>query len=99
MGNPESQKTPFATPTQIASIYANGFRLGLTHADVFIVLQHNNRDLVQISLSYTTAKTLAQKLSDAIKLLEKESNNTIMSTEDISAFLKKELQSEIAENE
>ena len=91
MDSPEQRNNPqVATISQPPELYFNGFQLGLSNADVYLTIAHNNQALMRLSLSYTTAKTLGEKLIQAITLLERESNNKIMSIEDVSGVLKKE---------
>ena len=55
----------------VPAIYANGFTIATTVSDVSIVLMRNNRPFNLLNLSFTTAKTLAQGLTQAIAEFEK----------------------------
>jgi hypothetical protein len=76
-------------PITLPLIYFNGFQIGISNADVNLIIAHNGKPIAQISLSYTTAKTLGEQLLEAIHDLERESKHTIMSIEDVASFLSK----------
>lgn len=67
----------------IPGIYFNGFITSVGIGDVMVILQQANKPVAILNMSYTLAKTLAEKLGVAIANLEKESGNTIMTTDDI----------------
>lgn len=69
------------------TVYINGFQLGLSTADAFVVLQRNGQNFLTVNMSYTTAKSLAEKLSEMISDLEKHCKRPIMSSEDVARFL------------
>jgi len=64
-------------------IYANGFGVGMTNADVFIILQQFGRPTAVLSISYTLAKTLAEKLSQAMGDWEDRVGHPLATTVDI----------------
>jgi hypothetical protein len=66
-----------------ARIYANGFTLGLTNADVFIVLQMFGRPIGIVNVSYTLAKTLSQKLEKLVSDWEAKTGHKIETTDTI----------------
>jgi hypothetical protein len=65
-------------------IYANGFMTFLGNSDAGVILQLDGRPLTMIHMSYTLAKTLCLKLGEAIEHLEKQTRNTIMTTDTLS---------------
>jgi hypothetical protein len=71
----------------VPHIYSNGFNIVLGAGDVNIVLSKMGQNVATISLSFTVAKTLAEKLGGSIKTLEKVTDNTIMTTDDIEKSL------------
>jgi len=80
----------FALP----QIYANGFIINLTAADISIVLLRDNVANATVSMSFTTTKSLIGKLKEAIDKLEKATENKIMTIEVVQEGLKKEFGAE-----
>lgn len=74
-------------PIELPGVYFNGFQLGLSNADVNGVLLLNNQPALGISMSYTTAKTLANALSDIVATLEKVTEREIMTTQQVASGL------------
>lgn len=73
----------------IPKIYANGFLCTLGTGDISVVLQSNDQAVGIVNMSYTVAKTFAIKLHGLIQLLERKSDNTIMTTDELNQFLQK----------
>ena len=71
----------------VPHIYANGFVNALSDADIIVVLERNNSPVAVLNMSYTTAKSLAHKLSQLIADFEKDSNQSIMTTDVVSEAL------------
>jgi len=69
-------------------IYANGFALGMTNADAFIVLQQFGRPVAIVSVSYTLAKTLSQKFAGLVKEWETKTNAELQTTDMIDMKFK-----------
>ena len=88
MENQASALDPEAQRDSIPFIYFNGFAMGVTTSDMFLVLAHDGAPQVRLSLSYTTAKTLAAKLHAAVKDLEVKSERTIMSIDEVADHLR-----------
>ena len=72
----------------IPMIYFNGFITSLGSGDVLIILRRHDRAVAKLHVSYTVAKTLAEKLGGLIVRLESATGNTIMTTDVISAAVK-----------
>lgn len=66
-------------------LYTNGFTLGLTNADVYIVLQLFGRPISVVSMSYTLAKTLSQKLRKLVQDWEEKTKQDLATTDKIDA--------------
>ena len=66
-------------------LYANGFSVGLTNADVIIVLTLNGRPAEVLNLSYTLAKTLHLKLANVVDDFEKAARRDLLTTDDVDA--------------
>ena len=77
---------------ELPSIYFNGFINYLGSGDVTLVLQRNGNPVAVIHTSHTVAKTLAIKLMDLIASLEADTNNTILTTDDINEAIRKKQQ-------
>jgi hypothetical protein len=71
-------------------LYANGFSLGLSNADVFIILQKFGRPIGVVNLSYTLAKTLSVKLTGLVSDWEKNTKRDLATTDDIERAFSKE---------
>ena len=72
-------------------LYANGFALGMTNADVFIVLQMFGRPVAVVNVSYTLAKTMALKLNALVADWERQTKQTLQTTDLIDNAFKDKL--------
>ena len=89
--NPESidiLKIATSNPS-IPKIYANGFTVGLTNADVAVVLQLSGQPVAILNISFTLAKTLAQKVGGVVSALEEAINQNLVTTDEMSEALRK----------
>lgn len=73
----------------IPHLYFNGFANAQGNSDITVLLQLNLVPVGTLSLSYTIAKTLSQKLGEIVSELEEASGNTIMTTDDVTKFMSK----------
>src|SRR3989304_5205592 len=90
-GSPESQAPPVvdaALGTGSPQFYANGFTIGMTNADTFLVLQMFGKPVAVVSLSYTLAKTLAQRLNGLVSYWEKKTGKEIQTTDNLDQAFK-----------
>lgn len=69
--------------TSLEKIYFNGFIVGIGTGDIMITLEKNGLPITVLNVSYTVAKSLAEKMTEIIQNLEKKTGNTIMTTDDI----------------
>ena len=76
----------------VPKIYANGFINSYGAADVVLVLQQNGQNMIVVNMSYTTAKTLSEKLSNLIKKFEQSTGHEIMSIDTVKARLEQQKQ-------
>ena len=85
---------------QIPKIYANSFGVGLTNADIFVVFQRfGQRPVAIVNLSYTLAKTLAQRLGTLVAEFETDiAQQTILTTDRIDEAVKKRDAAKTAES-
>lgn len=72
----------------LASIYANGFLIYRSNADVGIILRLDNKPTHRIHLSFSSAKSLAEKLMQAVQDLENVTGQSIMTTDFIQSKCK-----------
>jgi len=69
----------------VETLYFNGFINARGPSDVLIVLMRNNKHIALLNTSYTVAKTLAQELEALIEAVEKDTGNTIMTVDEMTA--------------
>ena len=70
---------------EIPKLYANSFSVALTNADIIIVLQRfGQRPVAVVNMSYTLAKTLAQRLGALVSKFEMDiARQNILTTDRI----------------
>lgn len=74
----------------VSRIYANGFTIGMSNADAHVVLQYFGRPVAIVSMSYTLAKTLHEKLGGLVVQWEKSTGQTLQTTDSIELNFGKE---------
>lgn len=67
---------------------ARGFGLGLSNADVHLVLQFASQPVAIVNLSFTLAKTLAQRLGRVVSEFESTMNTELVTTDKIDEAFK-----------
>ena len=77
-----------AVESDVPRIYANGFGIGVGNADVVVVLQLNGVPVSVLNLSYTLAKTLAQKLGTVISEFEQNAAQNLLTTDRIDELMR-----------
>lgn len=65
----------------LPSFYFNGFQISLTGSDMSLVGICDGQPISKMNMSFTTGKTLMLALKDAIELLEKTTDQELMTTE------------------
>ncbi len=80
----ESVDTP-----DVPHLYSNGFQIGVSNADVILVLKLNNQPMATINMSYTLVKTLHQKTGDLVSKFEKAVDRKMLTTSDVDAAMAK----------
>jgi len=70
-------------------IYCNGFALGMSNADAFLVLQLFGKPVGIVTLSYTLTKTLAEKLAGLVEDWERKTGQRLQTTDSIDKALLK----------
>jgi hypothetical protein len=71
------------TSGEIPEIYANGFSIGLSNADVVLVLVRSARPIQTVHMSYTLAKTLHLKLATLVNEFEEAVGREMLTTDDV----------------
>ncbi|MER9079974.1 hypothetical protein [Mesorhizobium sp. M0895] len=79
---------------QIPHTYFNGFSINLSNADVGLLLLLNNQPASAVSMSFSTAKTLAKALGELISNLEKEAGREIMDIDYLGSVIERMQKSE-----
>ncbi len=64
----------------VPKIYANSFACFQSNADVGVLFQQNGQPTAVLNLSFTLAKTLAEKLNQILVDFEDKTGNKIMTT-------------------
>src|SRR5262249_9708619 len=74
---------------EVPKIYSNAFSLALSNADIAIVFQRfGERPVAVVNLSYTLAKTLAQRLGGLVQEFESKISQEILTTDRIDDVFK-----------
>jgi hypothetical protein len=71
-------------------LYANGFTLGITNADAYLVLQLMGKPVATVSMSYTLAKTLSERLGKLVADWEAKTGQKLATTDIIDQAFRKE---------
>ncbi|MBL7648953.1 MAG: hypothetical protein JNK74_22480 [Candidatus Hydrogenedentes bacterium] len=71
----------------VPKLYINGFVNSLSTGDIVVVGKCNEEPVVVINLSYTIAKSLAEKLSEVVSLLEKKTGREMLTADVVKASL------------
>lgn len=71
----------------VPKLYINGFVNSLSTGDVVIVGKCNEEPVVVINLSYTIAKSLAEKLSGVVSMLEQKTGRDMLTADVVKASL------------
>jgi hypothetical protein len=85
--NSEELLRAAAQPQSVAGVYFNGFAVGVGSSDFTVTLQTDNQPVIVLKASYTTIKTLADKLTWAVKQFETATKHPLMTIEDVKAKL------------
>ena len=93
----DEERVPI-TAVNVPHFYFNGFQLSLGSSDVTCILMINNEPSVSMSMSYTTAKSLQESLSQLVETLESVTGHTIMTSKVVGDRMKANLEKKQAEN-
>lgn len=90
----EGSFTPMSDLAQVPHVYANGFQIGVSNADINIVLKLDGQPLQVLHVSYTLAKTLQQKVGDVVSRFEKAVNRSMLVTDEVNKAFRELQESE-----
>jgi len=76
----------------VHSFYVNGFINAYYTSDIIIVFTKNRKNEVIINMSYTLAKSLAERLTRLITAFEKRTAHEIMTTDYITGKIQESLE-------
>lgn len=82
---------------KIPEVYFNGFAIAIGAGDIVMTLTRGPHKVLQLNCSYTVAKTLREHLASLIDVLEKQTGNRIMTTDEVNAALSEALDHEESE--
>jgi len=88
MGDPTSDQDLLGTceaaqKPEIPRLYMNGFSVGSSLSDMYVLAHTAGTPSALLLMSFTTAKTLAQRLSEMIADFEKMTGQTLLTMDDI----------------
>ena len=86
---------PDVAPASIPYIYFNGFQLGSSLSDMSVLVLLDGYPQAKLMMSFTTAKTLAENLTAAVRNFEEATGHTLMNMDDVRQGL---AQGEVSEN-
>ena len=69
-------------------IYFHGMEIGMSLSDINVTISTGGRKKVRLYMSFTTAKTFAKNLGQAIDVLEQRTKQEIMTMEEVEQGLK-----------
>jgi hypothetical protein len=72
-------------PQNLPLVYFNGFKMGISSADVGIRLMVDGVDTVELKTSFTSVKSFSEALSKLVKQLEDSTDHVFMTQNEIAA--------------
>ncbi len=82
-GKVTSVPPPDPPGSGIPTVYINNIEISVSHSDVHISCMLANERLQQLHMSFTLAKTLANRLTMAIEKLESVTKHSIMDIDEV----------------
>ncbi|MGV3518937.1 hypothetical protein [Luteitalea sp.] len=71
----------------VPKLYGNGFVVRISSSDLSLILENSGNSVAVISMSYTLAKTLAQKLGTVVAELEARTGREMLTTDQVNTAL------------
>jgi hypothetical protein len=68
---------------EVPKLYINGFSIGTSLSDVFVIAQTAGSTSAVLLMSFTTAKTLVRQLGDLVSDFEQMTGQELLTMEDI----------------
>lgn len=84
---------------EVPHVYANGFQIGVSNADISLVLKLDNRPTHVVHLSYTLAKTLEKKIGGVIAQFEEAVGRDMLVTDEVDKAFRALAESKAEEGE
>ena len=84
-----SDETRMIPIQEIDHHYVNGFQLNLSNSDVNGIFTLNGVPEFVMTMSFTSAKTLANSLQDLIKTLESVTERSLMTIDEVNSGIQK----------
>lgn len=81
MADPAPTNVDFQKQPEIQVFYFNGFGVGFSSADMGILVNLDNVSMLELKASFTTMKTLALALTEAVERFEHITKNQIMTSQ------------------
>ena len=81
-------------PSRIDFLYFNGFDLSTSLSDMGILLMVDGQPQIRLAMSFTTAKTLAENLTEAVSRFEKIANHAVMNMDEVRTGFERNMKSE-----
>ncbi len=72
---------------RVPQYYFNSYVVALATADITCILERNGTPVCSLNMSFTTAKTLAAALGQAVSDLEAKAGREIMTTQEVEKFI------------
>jgi hypothetical protein len=82
-GKDEQGASQNSSGSSINFLYFNGFDLSTSLSDMGMLLMIDGQPQVRLAMSFTTAKTLAVNLSQAVEAFENSTNHQVMTMDDV----------------
>ncbi len=73
----------------IPDIYFNGMDIGLSLSDVGLLVMTDGQPRCKLHMSFTTAKTLAKELGDAVAEFERLTEHSIVTMDEVRKGVKR----------
>lgn len=89
---PSDQGRQVEQIASVQNIYFNGFQLGLSNADMNALLVLDGQPILRLNMSYTTAKTLSDRLLELVNTLQRATEHNVMTTDEVETGLRRIVQ-------
>ncbi len=87
---PPQFQFPAVREIAIPNHYFNGYQIALSMSDMNIMMLLDGQPVARLSLSFTTAKSLAHDLNKAVESFEQATEHNIMMIEEVKTAFDKQ---------